>query len=40
MPSWADLNERQQQYMQAIYETDETDEAQDADELAALYGIE
>jgi hypothetical protein len=29
MPSWADLNERQQQYMQAIYETDqeqETDE--------------
>ena len=37
MPSWADLNVRQQQYMQAIYETDE---AQDADELAALYGIE
>jgi hypothetical protein len=29
MPSWADLNERQQQYMQAVYETAsrcETDE--------------
>src|SRR5712692_2008109 len=27
MPSWADLNERQQQYMQAIYETDQEQEA-------------
>ena len=27
MPSWASLNERQQQYMQAIYETDQEQEA-------------
>jgi hypothetical protein len=27
MLSWADLNERQQQYMQAIYETDQEQEA-------------
>jgi len=27
MPSWAELNERQQQYMQAIYETDQEQEA-------------
>ncbi len=27
MPSWADLNERQQHYMQAIYETDQEQEA-------------
>jgi hypothetical protein len=27
MPSWADLNERQQQYLQAIYETDQEQEA-------------
>jgi len=27
MPSWADLNERQREYMQAIYETDQEQEA-------------
>jgi len=27
MPIWADLNERQQHYMQAIYETDQEQEA-------------
>jgi len=27
MPSWADLNERQQEYMQAVYETDQEQEA-------------
>jgi hypothetical protein len=27
MPSWADLNQRQQQYMQAVYETDQEQEA-------------
>ena len=27
MPSWAELKERQQQYMQAIYETDQEQEA-------------
>ncbi len=27
MPSWGDLNERQQQYMQAIYETDQEQES-------------
>ncbi len=27
MPSWADLNDRQRQYMQAIYETDQEQEA-------------
>jgi hypothetical protein len=27
MPSWAGLNERQQQYMQAVYETDQEQEA-------------
>jgi len=27
MPSWADLNERQQHYLQAIYETDQEQEA-------------
>ncbi len=26
MPSWADLNERQQQYMQAIYDQDQENE--------------
>ena len=27
MPSWADLNERQQHSMQAMYETDQEQEA-------------
>ena len=27
--SWADLNERQQEYMQAIYETDQEQEAEE-----------
>jgi hypothetical protein len=27
MPSWVDLNERQQHYLQAIYETDQEQEA-------------
>jgi hypothetical protein len=27
MPNWTDLNERQQQYLQAIYETDQEQEA-------------
>ena len=29
MPRWADLNERQQQYMQAVYETDQEQEAEE-----------
>src|SRR5579859_8174299 len=29
LPSWADLNERQRQYMQAIYETDQEQEAEE-----------
>ena len=29
MPRWIDLNERHQQYMQALYETDQEQEAAD-----------
>lgn len=27
MPSWADLNKRQQKYLQAVYEVDQAQEA-------------